>query len=52
MGGRLEGLPKMAKTPKGDQMSKISSIARNKWFLSSATLLALIEVVAAPGKWY
>jgi hypothetical protein len=33
-------------------MSKIRSIVRNKWFLSSATLLALIEVVGAGGKWY
>jgi hypothetical protein len=33
-------------------MSKISRIVRNKWFLSSATLLALLEVVGAGGKWY
>jgi hypothetical protein len=32
-------------------MSKIRRIARNKWFLSSATVLALIEVVGAGGKW-
>jgi hypothetical protein len=32
-------------------MQKVRQIARNKWFLSSATLLALVEVVAAPGKW-
>jgi hypothetical protein len=32
-------------------MRKISKIARNKWFLSSATLLALVEVVGAGGKW-
>jgi hypothetical protein len=36
---------------KGTEMSKIRSIARNKWFLTSATFLALVEVVAAPGKW-
>ena len=32
-------------------MSKIRRIARNKWFLSSATFLALVEVVGAGGKW-
>jgi hypothetical protein len=32
-------------------MSKIRNIARNKWFLTSATFLALIEVVGAGGKW-
>ncbi len=32
-------------------MSKIRSIARNKWFLSSETFLALIEVVGAGGTW-
>ena len=32
-------------------MQKVRQIARNKWFLSSATLLALVEVVSAPGKW-
>ena len=31
-------------------MSKIRRIARNKWFLSSATFLALVEVVAALGE--
>jgi hypothetical protein len=33
-------------------MSKIRNIARNKWFLTSATFLALIEVVGAGGKWH
>jgi hypothetical protein len=32
-------------------MQKVRQIARNKWFLSSATLLALIEVVGAGTKW-
>lgn len=33
-------------------MSKVRSIARNKWWLlSSATMLTLIEVVGAGGKW-
>jgi hypothetical protein len=32
-------------------MSKIRSIAYNKWFLTSATFLALVEVVGATGKW-
>ena len=32
-------------------MKKIRRIASNKWFLSSATVLALIEVVGAGGKW-
>lgn len=41
----------MARMYGGVQMSKIRRIARNKWFLSSATVLALIEVVGAGGKW-
>jgi len=32
-------------------MQKIRQIARNKWFLASATLLALVEAVGAGGKW-
>ena len=32
-------------------MQSIRRIARNKWFLSSATVLALVEVVGAGGKW-
>jgi hypothetical protein len=32
-------------------MQKVRQIARNKWFLSSATILALVEVVGAGGKW-
>ena len=31
-------------------MSKISRIARNKWFLTAASLLALIEASGAPQK--
>jgi hypothetical protein len=33
-------------------MSKIRRIARNKWFLTSATMLTLLEVVGAGGKWH
>ena len=32
-------------------MSKIRTYARNKWFLTAPTLLVLIEVVGANGKW-
>jgi hypothetical protein len=32
-------------------MQIIRRIARNKWILSSATFLALVEVVGAGGKW-
>ena len=33
-------------------MQIIRRAGRNKWFLSSATVLALIEVVGAGGKWF
>lgn len=32
-------------------MQVLRRIARNKWILSSATVVALIEVVGAGGKW-
>jgi hypothetical protein len=33
-------------------MKAKARVLSNKWFISSVTLLALIEVVTAGGKWF